>query len=235
MANSNVILLAGGKSERYGAEKTLLRINGENLVERHLRLLNKIPIGRCIIVTNEQNSDLIKRSLNVSTNYKIEFILQEGEGPANAICSAFKSVVFSEALYIVTVNDIVPEETYLLLEKVSRDADIIIPYVVLDKKFIGGYLEVDLSSMSVQSIVERPEGGCKPGQFVNIFIHRIGRNKVLSSIFNSLKLGFLYEDAINQELMKGISSKAILLDRWIGIKTKIDYENALALFETSLE
>ena len=230
MEQVNVILLAAGKSERFGKEKPLLKIAGETIIERHLRQLENINVQRCLIVVNQNNRAAVIKSVSIKVNFRIEFILQDGDGAANAICSALKELEFCIPLYIVTVNDIVLDNTYLKMESKANGSDFLIPTVILQKTFIGGCLEVQLENSAILSITERPVGGCQPGQLVNIFIHRIKGYENIKSIFHNLMNGWQYEDTLNKQLESGFTAKFILIEKWVGIKSHSDYEEALLMF-----
>ena len=55
-----VVLLAAGQSERFGRDKTRLVLDGETLIERHIRQSSNVS-DAVIIVANSKNRELIKQ------------------------------------------------------------------------------------------------------------------------------------------------------------------------------
>lgn len=54
------ILLAGGRSLRLGTDKATFELNGEMLVERHLRQLRLAGVMRAVAVCNVWNEAVIR-------------------------------------------------------------------------------------------------------------------------------------------------------------------------------
>ena len=76
------ILLAGGRSVRLGIDKPTLELNGEMLVERHLRQLRTGGVKKAVIVCHPGNEELIRARTGAQT------VLQVGDSMSSAVLTA---------------------------------------------------------------------------------------------------------------------------------------------------
>lgn len=207
------ILLAAGRSERMGFDKPTLKIEGETLVERHVRQLRMAGVTEVLAVCNSLNEREIGR-MGVQT------VLQRGDSMSAAVLTGIEEAG-AEAVCAVCVNDIVGDSDYRrIFAPKSVENGIFIPTFPLDRTFSGGCLDLDPETGAVRRIVEKPEGGCPAGAPANIMIHRI--HGVLQRLEELLRTGNEYEAALNQLIQEGVPAKAIQVNSWIAIKTPAD-------------
>jgi len=214
------ILLAGGRSERVGIDKPTLELNGEMLVERHLRQLRAAGVKNGVIVCHPGNEALIRARTGVQT------VLQRGHSMSSAVLTGLEQTE-ADSICIVCVNDIVSGEDYHQLFALNdRDGTILIPTVLLERTFPGGYLELDPNTRAVRRIVEKPQGGCPAGAAANIMIHQIFGRRLLARLKSLLSDGIEYETAINELIEEGTRVVAVPIRWWVAIKTPEDIARA---------
>jgi NDP-sugar pyrophosphorylase family protein len=216
------ILLAGGRSERLGIDKPTLEINGEMLVERHLRQLRAGGVKNVLIVCHPGNEALIRARTGANT------VLQVGDSMSAAVLTGMNQTE-ADSICAVCVNDVVSDEDYRqLLAMNGRDGTILIPTVPLERDFSGGFLEVGPDDRAVRRIVEKPHGGCPAGAAANIMIHQIFGQKLLARLKSFLSNGSDYETAINNLIEEGTSIIAVPIRWWVAIKASDDIARAQA-------
>jgi CTP:molybdopterin cytidylyltransferase MocA len=216
------ILLAGGRSVRLGIDKPTLELNGEMLVERHLRQLRTGGVKNAVIVCHSGNEALIRARTGAQT------VLQVGDSMSSAVLSGLNQTD-SSSICAVCVNDIVSDEDYRqLLALNGPDGTILIPTVALERNFSGGFLELGHDNRAVRRIVEKSHGGCPAGAAANIMIHQIFGPELLARLKSLLSNGTEYETAINILIEKGTSVIAVPIRWWIAIKTADDIARAEA-------
>ena len=216
------ILLAGGRSERLGSDKPTLEINGEMLVERHLRQLRTGGVKNTVIVCHPGNEERIRARTGAQT------VLQRGDSMSSAVLTGLNQTD-SNSICAVCVNDIVSDEDYRqLLALNGPDGTILIPTVPLERSFSGGFLELGPANRAVRRIVEKPHSGCPAGAAANIMIHQIFGPELLARLKSLLSNGTEYETAINSLIEKSTSVIAVPIRWWIAIKTPDDIARAEA-------
>jgi len=216
------ILLAGGRSERVGIDKSTFELNGEMLVERHLRQLRIAGVMHVVAVCNEDNEAIIRARTGVQT------VRQRGNSMSTAILTGIEEA-HADAICVVCVNDIISDDDYKrLLSRESGEGAILIPTLPLERTFPGGYLDFDSTTGEVRSIVERPEGGCPVGGAANIMIHQIRGRELLEGLALLLRGGMEYEAAVNELIREGVRVSTVPIRSWVAIKTPDDIARALA-------
>lgn len=216
------ILLAGGRSERLGIDKPTLELNGEMLVERHLRQLRTGGVKNAVIVCHPGNEERIRARTGAQT------VLQSGDSMSSAVLTGLNQTD-SNSICAVCVNDIVSDEDYRqLLALNGRDGTILVPTVALEQNFSGGFLELGHDNRAVRRIVEKAHGGCPAGAAANIMIHQIFGPELLARLRSLLSNGTEYETAINSLIEKGTNVIAVPIRWWIAIKTPDDIARAEA-------
>ena len=216
------ILLAGGRSERLGIDKPTLELNGEMLVERHLRQLRTGGVKNAVIVCHPGNEELIRARTGAQT------VLQRGDSMSSAVLTGLNQTD-SNSICAVCVNDIVSDEDYRQLLALSgRDGTILVPTVALEQNFSGGFLKLGHDNRAVRRIVEKPHGGCPAGAAANIMIHQIFGPKLLGRLRSLLSNGTEYETAVNELIESGTSVISVPIRWWIAIKTPDDIARAEA-------
>jgi len=210
------ILLAGGRSDRVGIDKPTLQLNGEMLVERHLRQLRAAGLRKAVIVCHPGNEPLIRARTGVKT------ALQRGGSMSSAVLTGMQQTK-ARSICAVCVNDIVSDEDYQQLFALShREGTILIPTVPLERSFTGGYLELNPDTKAVRRIVEKPHGGCPAGAAANIMIHQIFGRSLLTRLKSLLSDGIDYETAVNKLIESGTTVIAVPMRWWVAIKTPGD-------------
>jgi dTDP-glucose pyrophosphorylase len=216
------ILLAGGRSTRLGMDKTTFRLNGEMLVERHLRQLRLAGVRQAWAVCNPGNETVIKMRTGVPT------VLQQGDTMSAAVLTGLDAAD-ADAVCAVCLNDIVGDPDYKrIFESDHREESIVIPTLPLERSFSGGYLDLDSASGAVRNIVEKPEGGCPSGAAANIMIHQIRGRQLLLRLASLLRRGMEYEAAVNELIQEGVRVSAVPVRWWVAIKTPDDIARAQA-------
>ena len=210
MASVMAILLCGGRSVRVGRDKPTLVIDGEMLVERHVRQLRAAGVSEIVAVCNSDNEPLI-RTVGVAT------VLQQGEGMSGAVLTGLRLAVEAEQVWLVCVNDLISDESYLRIAAAECTA---IPTIPLERSFDGGYLEI--ADGRVVRIVEKPPGGCPPGAAANIMIHRLSGAGLIGRMARLLERGVEYEAAINALVNEGLLVAPVAVEHWRAIKTAED-------------
>ena len=206
------ILLAAGRSERMGVDKPTLKINGEMLVERHVRQLARVGVQQIVVVCNALN----QREIRGRT------VLQRGDSMSSAVLTGIEEAG-AAAVCLVCVNDVVGDGDYRrIFATKSVEKGIFIPTFRLDRTFSGGCLELNPATFAVRRIVEKPEGGCPPGAAANIMIHRILGREILERLQSMLREGIEYETALNELIGDGVPATAIQIESWVAIKTPED-------------
>jgi NDP-sugar pyrophosphorylase family protein len=222
MEPMTAILLAGGRSERLGIDKPTLELNGEMLVERHLRQLRTGGVNNAVIVCHPENEERIRARTGAQT------VLQRGDSMSSAVLTGLNQTD-SNSICAVCVNDMVSDEDYRqLLALNGPDGTILIPTFALERNFSGGFLELGPDNRAVRRIVEKSHEGCPAGAAANIMIHQIFGPQLLARLKSLLSNGTEYETAINSLIGKGTSVIAVPIHWWIAIKTPDDIARAEA-------
>src|SRR5262249_22604914 len=94
---------------------------------------------------------------------------------------------------------------------------------LLAKTFHGGHLELAPDSDRVQRIVEKPLGGCPPGAWANIMIHRLRGRWLVERLAALLGEGVEYESAVDVVIGEGVTGVPVAVDAWRAIKPPDDF------------
>jgi molybdopterin-guanine dinucleotide biosynthesis protein A len=89
------IVLAGGKSSRFGADKALARWEGKTLLEHAVRLLTALDLDPAVIANPTKNYDFL--------NGPVHNDLVPDKGPIGGLCTAF-SVFPQNDLLVLTCD-----------------------------------------------------------------------------------------------------------------------------------
>lgn len=93
--NLKGIVLAGGKSSRFGEDKALARWEGETLIERAVNLLAALDLSPEVIASRGKNYQFLNRRIHND-------IIPE-KGPLGGLCTAFS--IFSNSTLLVLTCD----------------------------------------------------------------------------------------------------------------------------------
>jgi CTP:molybdopterin cytidylyltransferase MocA len=206
------VLLAGGGSTRMGRDKAGLEIDGETLVERHLRQLRGAGVTDPVVVCNAANHEVIRRRTGART------LLQIGDGMSAAVRTGLQAAGPTGTVWLVCINDIIGDADYAKIADAAAGDGIVIPTKVLDRVFHGGHLLLD--GDQVRAIVEKPPGGCRPGAHANIMVHRVSGGRAIEALAAATD----YEGAVNELIDAGVAVRAAPVDFWIAVKTPEDFK-----------
>lgn len=143
------IILAGGKSERMGTNKSLLRINGKTIIERTIDLMRKI-FNEIILITNTpQEYEFID-----ATKYKDQFTLM---GPLAGIHSGLINSTTAANFILSSDMPLMSKEMieYIVQFKtdrsitICREKNFIHPFPGLYSKSIVNEIEIILNNTSI--------------------------------------------------------------------------------------
>jgi len=119
MKEISAILLAGGKSKRFGSSKRDIVINGQTLLEGAVRKLRKIFQDIVIVLSpNETLSSFQKL---------VVYDEAEGEGPLMGIYTGLKSIKNEKSMVMPVDTPFVSVEFVEYLVECSNDFDAVIP------------------------------------------------------------------------------------------------------------
>lgn len=221
---TTAVLLAGGRSERMHRDKPTLHLGNEPLVARHLRQLRLAGVERFLVIANDTNFGAVTAAVE---GPGVTVIPQAEAGAEGAVLTGLRRMNGDECAYIVCTNDIVPDDTYVRLAA-SRDVAIQVVTARLRERFVGG-LTVFAEDRRVARIDERPAGGCPPGSWANVFIHRFASAALVRELARLLAGGAVYESALN-EIMGSTQGLAVPVEPWVAIKEPQDLERARRAF-----
>ncbi len=212
MAAVTAILLAAGRSMRMGRDKPTILLNGETLVERHLRQLRGVGCERAVVICNGENEAGIRMRTGAWT------VEQRGGDMSAAVRTGLEEIGVAEPVWMVCVNDIIADSDYRRIAETA--AEIVIPTRPLTRTFVGGCL--DIQDGRVLRIVEKPPGGCPPGAAANVMVHRWTGAALLGRLCERLARGIEYESAFNELVGAGAHALAVPADFWMPLKTPGD-------------
>lgn len=89
------IILAGGRSSRFGDDKALALVDGVPMIERAVRLLKSLDLRVCVIGNKQRDYS--------SFDCRIENDLIPGKGPLGGLYTAF-SIFEGETLLVLTCD-----------------------------------------------------------------------------------------------------------------------------------
>lgn len=225
MGKGAAILLAAGRSQRFGRDKTRLVLDGETLLERHVRQLGDAA-DELIVVANVDNRASITADPGVRrTGARV--VIQPGETVESAIAEGLRMVGERQRIYLSCVNDLVPDDSYCRLAELTQLDDMTISVATSDRPFPGGLVEFGPDG-TVRSIREKPLGGCPPGSLVNVFLHCLGGVGVAERILARLDHGQHYEKVLTVLASEGLVCRALRLSAWCAIKRPDDWDRLLA-------
>lgn len=217
------ILLAGGRSERFGREKPLLELDGETLVARHARQLRATGVDDLLVIVRPENRRAITKALRGAAR----LLEQVGEGMSAAVATGLDAVRAQDVAWVVCVNDIILDTAYRAIDERAHEiSGLVIPSVILKDVFVGGQLIIGEGTDRILGIREKPRGGCQPGSAVNVMVHRFSSAPLVREVRKQLAAGTEYEDGLTLAIADGHAVVVQWLNEWIAVKTPRDYEIA---------
>jgi molybdopterin-guanine dinucleotide biosynthesis protein A len=211
------VLLAAGTGTRLGRDKPTVRLNGESLIQRHIRQARAGGAKSFVVVANEYNIAAI--TAHTTPDLPVQVILQAGPGAYSAALTGLRHLPPDcERVFLSGIVDIVPDDTYQRLAA-ALDArhGIALAAARLRRTFIGGML-VSHPDGQLAGIVERPPGGCRPGQLANIWIHHLAGRDLIGHLTDRIAALADYEDAVNATLANGAHGIVVEVTAWEAIK-----------------
>ncbi|MEK6728120.1 MAG: molybdenum cofactor guanylyltransferase [Candidatus Omnitrophota bacterium] len=170
IAKVTAVILAGGKSSRFGSDKAFIKIGGASLIRKQIKILKKI-FKKIIVVTNTPAKYKLK-------NVKVIRDIIPGLGPLSGIHAGLS---VSDSFYNFVVACDMPFITLSLIRYIMKNKksyDIIIPKI--DRKYhplFGVY------SKNCIPVIEK----ALKGNRLNV-----------SAIFPKVKTGFIFRKEIER-------------------------------------
>ncbi|MFG1861075.1 NTP transferase domain-containing protein [Microbispora bryophytorum] len=221
------ILLAGGSGTRLGRDKATVRLGGETLLQRHMRQAARAGVHRFLVIANPGNLQQIKADVAATGYRDVKVCLQEGLTADGAALTGLRRVRTAGSVFVSGITDMVPDDTYERLA--ACPSPIAVTTAVLQSTFIGGMLTLG-PDFRVTRIVERPAGGCPPGAWANIWVHRINGTRLVRELTATLAdLGY-YEVSMSVLFARGHQGMAVPVEQWVPIKTPETIHQAGARF-----
>ncbi len=113
------IILSGGQSTRMGTDKALIKIGGETLLERAVKLCQPV-CSQILISSNSENHNIVG-----TTRIADEF---PGCGPMSGIYSCLKKAVNGWSFVISVDSTFVPSEFISFLLTQTENAEAVVPF-----------------------------------------------------------------------------------------------------------
>jgi bifunctional UDP-N-acetylglucosamine pyrophosphorylase/glucosamine-1-phosphate N-acetyltransferase len=210
------LLLAAGRSRRVKPieDKNFLKFFGLSLIEFQISRLSAAGFKVILLVGGGHNQDQLKaaaqRQMEADPVLKVEVFEQKDleEGMAGAVL-AVEEAVGDEDLFIVSSNDRVDVDAYDAIKTaIQGEGDSFLLAHEVKEYFPGGYLKME--GDRITGIIEKPEPGTEPSQWINVVLHV---HKKPAALFSALKKNTStrddrYEQALDQ-LMKERIFKAV--------------------------
>lgn len=182
---TTAILLAAGRSQRFGRDKPTFVIGGESLAQRCLRQASAAGVDQFIIVANRDNHRLLREQANAVAPRRVTICIQNGDEAPASVLTGLAATQDNDVVLCCT-NDLVPGDTYLRILSTGHSAPALtVTTTTLKWVFTGGMLDLD-GHGCLRQIIEKPVGGCPPGAAVNIFIHRYFGATAISQLTSTL-------------------------------------------------
>lgn len=201
--NSKVVILAGGKSERFWplSDKALFPFLGKPLICHQIDRAKKAGFKDLIVVCNQENLSAIK-------GFKVKAVLQKGEGQGAAVLSAREFL--SGPTLIVNANDLFDLSLFSKVVRAGKKKGIdgCLVGFKTPSYFPGGYLIID-QRKRLKKIVEKPDKGKEPSNLVRIVVDFFKKGEKLVQY---VEKKILYEEAIQAMIDDGMVFKVVLYE-----------------------
>lgn len=166
------IILAGGIGKRMWPihqNKLLLPILGKTVFEHVLQSILQAKVcDSLLIIASPDNAEGLTK-LSQAANLPVKIVIQnQPGGMGNALIEAENHI--SGKIVVINGDDFLEPKAYKDVVKVAQDsaADVVLPGLVMDHYFPGGYLQVD--SDTVTKVVEKPGEGNEPSNLVKLVV-----------------------------------------------------------------
>ncbi|MFJ4184163.1 NTP transferase domain-containing protein [Kitasatospora sp. NPDC089509] len=234
---TTAILLAAGHGTRLGRDKPTLDLDGETLVARHIRQAAAGGADDFVVVTNPGNERQVRAlATRAAAGALLTVALQEGPDAHAAALTGLRLLPADTAeVFVAGITDIVPDDAYARTAAELPAGGIAIASAVLERTFIGGMLGFHPGTHRLQQIIERPPGGCPPGHLVNIWIHHLRGQALITEITRLTALHGDYESAVNLALAAGTPGAAVVLPWWEAVKDPASLDRARQLLAPATE
>jgi bifunctional UDP-N-acetylglucosamine pyrophosphorylase/glucosamine-1-phosphate N-acetyltransferase len=214
------VILAGGTGTRFwplSTDKMLFPFMGKPLFSH--TVIDNIPreIDRVVIVANNSNYKSLQ-------SFKYPFphtvvIQQSPSGIADALLTAGQSI-FNTSILVMIADHMIEGSLYqrLIKKALSTRGSGIIAGWIPERYFPGGYLKID--GNRVIGIVEKPDHGTEPSQYVNIAEYIEDANLLLEQI----KKTSSENDDIFEKALSSLASRTnFFLEPYKGISSSLKY------------
>lgn len=222
----SVILLAGGKSERFWPLPNKLTVSflGQSFLTHQLALLKKIGFKKIVLVIPPNFST------NAFDRTGITVVEQKGEGQAGGVRSGILETGNTPVL-ILNADDVIESE---LVEKIIDAAtpakQLLVGYKV-EKYFPGGYFV--LHGKKIARIHEKPGEGKEPSSFVRLVCDFFPNPTLLLEALKKVKSNEdnVYEEAISALISTGEEFEMVeYTGTWVPVKYPWQLLNAHEYF-----
>ncbi len=198
--NISAIILAGGKSRRFGRDKITLKIENTLILELLLAKVNNI-FPEIIIVLNKNNFKKFPASLQKKFSHVIT--LKDEQDIQTPLVGIYTGLLHSSSYYnFVLACDMPKIEVNLIeamIKKIDNNSDIIIPHYTKDNQEFFEPLFAIYSKNCLEVIEQEITSG----------------NYQIKKIFNRLKVKY-----INEKYLKKFDKKFL---SFINVNTSCDY------------
>jgi bifunctional UDP-N-acetylglucosamine pyrophosphorylase/glucosamine-1-phosphate N-acetyltransferase len=223
------LLLSAGESSRTWpiSEKIFFRFFGKTILEYQIHTILESGIKNIHIVGNKNNMERIQMICKNISQGNFSFSIQKNlsYGQRGGILSSEKETDLNSPLIIICSNDIVDSSALKNLLQQAREtrSEIYLVSKKVDKYFPGGYLSIN-GKNKVTHIVEKPEPGTQPSNFVTILLHLYKDPKKLFTALKKIQKGDEYETVLQSLLSQGIQAESVPYAHfWQAIKYPWDF------------
>jgi molybdopterin-guanine dinucleotide biosynthesis protein A len=121
------VILAGGKSSRFGKDKALIQFQGKPLVEWVMEAIDKV-VDEVILSLSSgpENSNFVR---GLGKNVRIVMDAKPGLGPISGLCSSFKEAKEDYVAVAPCDSPFIKPELYTLLFKKAEGHDGAVPFI----------------------------------------------------------------------------------------------------------
>lgn len=150
------IILAGGRSQRFGRDKARMEVGGKKVVDKIVRVLNEFPFRQLAVVTGQGRMGDWPREATVLPDDR------EGLGPIGGITTALRHLSSGVLVVACDMPFVTASMVEWLLEHYDAGADAIVPRH-------GKSIE-PLFAIYEQSFLPAAEAAIEAGQYA---LHRV--------------------------------------------------------------
>lgn len=173
------VILAGGEGKRFwplSTSKVLFPFFGKPLIEYSVKQVMPKEVIRIIVVTNSNNDEAVRRFQFAVPHMSV--IQKQPHGMADALLSA-EGKLNDCSLLVINGDDVYDRSVYTSVIRLAEKTGAfgVIPGWKTEKHMPLGYLALD--GNRIKEIVEKPDQGKEPSQYVELLGHYISDSNLL--------------------------------------------------------